>query len=126
MQMDPDNQRKRPTRRATFGISYNGNKMRRRDFNKTTKVLYGIMYRCMDILRFVDNSNQSWRKDWNIGERYVIQRILGNGSYGDVAKAIDTHTNEIVKIVFEWSEIGGDQKDCPHVRRFGRYKTCIA
>ena len=53
----------------------------------------------MDILRPVDNSNQSWRKDWNIGDRYVIQKILGNGSYGDVAKAIDTQTNEIVTVV---------------------------
>ena len=57
------------------------------------------MYLLMDILRFVDNSNQSWRKDWNIGERYVIQKILGNGSYGDVAKAIDTQTNEIVMVI---------------------------
>lgn len=28
----------------------------------------------------------------------MIQKILGNGSYGDVAKAIDTQTNEIVAI----------------------------
>lgn len=44
----------------------------------------------------VDNTNQSWRKDWKIGDRYSIQKILGAGSYGDVAKVIDTKTGEIV------------------------------
>ena len=29
----------------------------------------------------------------------MIQKILGNGSYGDVAKAIDTQTNEIVMVI---------------------------
>ena len=53
----------------------------------------------MLILRSIDNSNQSWRKDWNIGDRYIIQRILGNGSYGDVAKATDTKTDETVIIL---------------------------
>lgn len=27
---------------------------------------------------------------------YTIKRIVGNGSYGDVAEAIDTKTNESV------------------------------
>lgn len=44
----------------------------------------------------VDNTNQSWKRDWNIGDRYAIQKILGNGSYGDVAKAYDNAKNEIV------------------------------
>ena len=50
----------------------------------------------VDWIHFLDNCNRSWRKDWNIDSRYTIQKILGNGSYGDVAKAIDTKTGETV------------------------------
>ena len=47
----------------------------------------------------VDNTNQYWKKDWNIGARYTIQRIMGNGSYGDVAKAYDNERKEIVRFL---------------------------
>ena len=50
----------------------------------------------VDWVHLLDNCNRSWRKDWNIDSRYTIQKILGNGSYGDVAKAIDTKTGETV------------------------------
>ena len=59
----------------------------------------------------VDNTNQSWRKDWKIGDRYSIQKILGAGSYGDVAKVIDTKTGEIVWCKLGIERVGGDQKD---------------
>lgn len=42
------------------------------------------------------NNNKSWQRDWNIDSRYTIKRIVGNGSYGDVAEAVDTETNESV------------------------------
>ena len=59
----------------------------------------------------LDNRNQSWRKDWNIDSRYTIQKILGNGSYGDVAKAIDTKTEETVGSTGAKSRLGSYQEN---------------
>lgn len=72
----------------------------------------------------VDNTNQSWRKDWKIGDRYSIQKILGAGSYGDVAKVIDTKTGEIVWFGCGISQLGCDQKDRQSVRRLRGYEAC--
>ena len=41
---------------------------------------------------------QSWRRNWEIGNRYSIEKIVGSGSYGEVAKAYDNQKKEIVGI----------------------------
>lgn len=35
---------------------------------------------------------------WKLPSRYNIRRLIGNGSYGDVAEAYDTHTKSLVAI----------------------------
>ena len=35
---------------------------------------------------------------WEVGDRYQLTRIVGHGSYGEVAEAIDTHTNTKIAI----------------------------
>lgn len=51
---------------------------------------------------FLVNNNRGWQWDWNIDSRYTIKRIVGNGSYGDVAEAIDTRTNKSVSFLLAY------------------------
>lgn len=60
---------------------------------------------CVIILHVV-NKSKGWQWDWNIGSRYTIKRIVGNGSYGDVAEAIDTKSNESVGIQRFFHSVG--------------------
>jgi mitogen-activated protein kinase 1/3 len=36
--------------------------------------------------------------DWKVGERYKISKILGKGSYGQVAQAVDAVTGNTIAI----------------------------
>ncbi len=37
-------------------------------------------------------------KDWNVGPNYILESVLGHGSYGKVASAIQLTTNSKVAI----------------------------
>jgi hypothetical protein len=63
-------------------------------------------------------------KDWECGERYLLERILGKGSYGQVAQAIDRLVgekyversciieNNLVKIHFSKLQDYGQKSSC--------------
>jgi len=47
---------------------------------------------------FEDSKQFSQSSIWKVGPHYVIEKVVGKGSYGQVAKAIDLRSNKVVAI----------------------------
>ena len=54
--------------------------------------------------------------DWDVGDKYKIEKIIGQGSYGSVARAIDVSTNTKVAIK-KMDDIFDDEIDCKRILR---------
>lgn len=54
--------------------------------------------------------------DWKVGERYKISKILGKGSYGQVAQAVDIVTGNTIAIK-RMSDIFNDAIDAKRAYR---------
>ncbi len=55
-------------------------------------------------------------KDWNVGEDYELIRILGSGSYGQVASAIHKPSGKKVAIK-KMDDVFEDEVDCKRILR---------
>ena len=58
-----------------------------------------------DSVSFTNHQANPQFISWDIGEKYSVQRILGKGSYGQVALAIDRFVDVTLYRSFYWSPL---------------------
>lgn len=64
----------------------------------------------------IGKDQESQFEDWEVGENYICQKLLGHGSYGKVAEAIQLSTGKRVAIK-RMDNIFDDETDCKRILR---------
>ena len=54
--------------------------------------------------------------DWNVGSKYKLEKVMGEGSYGQVSKAIQLTTGKCVAIK-RMKKVFDDEEDCKRILR---------